>query len=126
MTVSNLVQSESIIDREDLLTRCMGNLPFALRILQSFQDQLSTDLNELETAIAKEELSLAATIAHRVKGASSNVSAGRLCRLATLIGEYAADNRIDLLQLCASTIRDEQQRFLEAVQELHSTSDSAS
>ncbi len=70
----NLISPDCAIDHKDLLTRCMGNAQFAARILEAFQRQLSGDLEALDAAILAGDAAEVAVIAHRVKGASSNVS----------------------------------------------------
>lgn len=117
MTLSNLNPPECVIDHKDLLTRCMGNKQFAARILDAFQRQLNADLEELEAAIRAENPAQVAVIAHRVKGASSNVSAHRLNWLATSIGEWAKNREIEHLQSCHHSIREAQQDFVESAEQ---------
>jgi HPt (histidine-containing phosphotransfer) domain-containing protein len=112
--LSSVIESDCIIDQKDLLTRCMGNKPFAARILDAFLRQLNADLDELEAAIQNENAAQVAIISHRVKGASSNVSARRLNFLATSIGEMAKNNELDRLHESCLAIRDEQQQFMES------------
>jgi HPt (histidine-containing phosphotransfer) domain-containing protein len=92
----------------------MGNKPFAARILNAFQKQLNADLDELEAAIHNEDTAQVAIISHRVKGASSNVSARRLNFLATSIGELAKNHELERLHESCLAIRDEQQQFMES------------
>ena len=117
MASSNLNPSDCVIDHKDLLTRCMGNQQFAARILDAFQRQLAADLEELEAAIRAEDPNQVAVIAHRVKGASSNVSARQLNRLATSIGEWAKNRQLDNLQSCPQKIREAQRDFVESAEE---------
>jgi HPt (histidine-containing phosphotransfer) domain-containing protein len=117
MTLGNLDSADCIIDHSDLLTRCMGNQQFAARILDAFQRQLDADLDELEAAIRAGDSHLVAVIAHRVKGASSNVSARQLNRLATSIGEWAKNRQIENLQSCRQQIREAQQDFIESAEQ---------
>ena len=106
-------QTAEVLDVEDLLRRCMGNRPFAIRIVQAFLAQLEADLSELDTAIAEENAALIAIIAHRVKGASSNVSARRLCQAAAAIGDLAAAIDMDQIGSYRETLREEQDKFVE-------------
>jgi HPt (histidine-containing phosphotransfer) domain-containing protein len=114
MIVSRLNPVDCVIDHPDLLTRCMGNKAFASRILEAFQKQLSADLDELDAAIRAEDSSLVAVIAHRVKGASANVSARQLTRIAGSLGEWAKHGDLEQLQACSQTIREAQQDFMES------------
>lgn len=114
MMLSHAIESECVMDQKDLLTRCMGNKPFAARILDAFLKQLNSDLDELEAAIHNEDATQVAIISHRVKGASSNVSARRLNFLAASIAELAKNNEMGKLQESCLAIRDEQQQFIES------------
>jgi HPt (histidine-containing phosphotransfer) domain-containing protein len=114
MLMSTAIESDCVMDQKDLLTRCMGNKPFAARILDAFLRQLNADLDELEAAIQSEDAAQVAIISHRVKGASSNVSARRLNSLATSIGEFAKSHDLDRLHECCLAIRDAQQQFLDS------------
>jgi HPt (histidine-containing phosphotransfer) domain-containing protein len=104
-----------VLDVEDLLRRCMGNRQFASRIVRAFLAQLEADLSELDTAIAEENAALIAIIAHRVKGASSNVSARRLSQAAAAIGDLATAMPIDMDQVGTyrERLREEQEKFIE-------------
>ncbi len=117
MTVSNLNQPDIVIDHDDLLTRCMGNRQFAARILDAFERQLHADLDELDAAIQAENPAQVAIIAHRVKGASSSVSARQLNKLATTIGEWAKNCEIEQLHSCRPSIREAQQEFIESARQ---------
>lgn len=117
MAWSNLNDSDYVIDHKDLLTRCMGNSQFAARILDAFQRQLNADLDELDAAIRAEDPTQVAVIAHRVKGASSNVSAHQLNKLATSIGEWAKNRQIEHLQSSRQSIREAQQDFIQSAEE---------
>jgi HPt (histidine-containing phosphotransfer) domain-containing protein len=114
MTFPQAVLSDCVIDQKDLLTRCMGNKPFAARILDAFLRQLNADLDELESAIRNEDSAQVAIISHRVKGASSNVSARRLCSLASALGEMAKNKDLNGLHDNCLAIREEQQQFMES------------
>ena len=114
MFSSSVIESDCVIDQKDLLTRCMGNKPFAARILNAFLKQLSADLEELETAIQNDDVSQVAIISHRIKGASSNVSARRLNSLASSIGDLAKNNDLGPIRESCLAIREEQQQFMES------------
>lgn len=88
--MNTLAQFEStcVIDHEELLKRCMGNQPFAAKILFAFQNQLTIDLNELDEAIDSADYGRITAIAHRIKGSSSNVSARRLYEVAGSLEDF--------------------------------------
>ena len=65
-------------DLEDLFRRCLGNLDLVERVLQAFENHFEKDLDELEAALKSASLTAVGQIAHRMKGASSNVAATAL------------------------------------------------
>ena len=64
-----------VVNGEELLERCMGNLDFAERILQAFQESFPEELAELEKALELEDFEELALVAHRIRGSSGNVAA---------------------------------------------------
>lgn len=118
MKLVDPIQAGEVLDIKDLLRRCMGNRHFAQRIVQTFLEQLTADLNELDAAIAEANPNLAAVIAHRIKGASSNVSAGRLSEAASAIGELAKTFDMVQIGLQAEALRDELERFIETSRQI--------
>lgn len=69
------------IDLMALLGRCLGNFKMVERVLTTFHNTGSLDLNQLEGAIDAADFPAVVEIAHRFKGAASNVSATRLREL---------------------------------------------
>ena len=67
------------IDMDSLTKRCLGRVDLAYRVLKKFHSSVGNDLALLEQAIAAQNLSEVARVAHRVRGASLTVSA---CNLA--------------------------------------------
>lgn len=75
MTCMKTDELSDVIDVDDLMTRCLGNLTFAERILNVFQDRCDADLADLEQAIEAHDLEQIGRIAHRLKGACANAAA---------------------------------------------------
>jgi HPt (histidine-containing phosphotransfer) domain-containing protein len=80
---------EVVFDLDALKSRCLGNLALVERVLASFATQLDADLGRLEMALAASDAAAFASVAHRIKGMSANVSARRLWEDASLAEERA-------------------------------------
>lgn len=94
----NPISQESIsgiINVDELLARCLGNVDIAERILAKFQISVGLDLEELERGLDQQDAGAIAQVAHRIKGASANISAPALYELAAEIEQLgrAADFR---------------------------------
>lgn len=85
------------IDVQELIDRCMGNLELAQRVFAKLQAQFKQDLIALESALAEKDGKLMANIAHRLKGAASNVAAHDLYRCVAAIEESARDGMLESL-----------------------------
>ena len=81
--------TENAIQFDELVKRCLGNLSFAQRVISKFTSRLEDDIDELKEAMQKESLPDVARLAHRLKGASANVAAEGLRRLAEEIEHQA-------------------------------------
>ncbi len=92
MTIVSSTPSCEILDRDELLARCLGNLEFAMRVLDQFRSRLAQDLSDLDQALQDRNWDLLARLAHRINGASASVSAGQL-RLQAAALEHAARAR---------------------------------
>ena len=75
-------QSGQALDVEDLLARCLGNIEFAERVLAKYQERCGLDLAEMAEAMAAGDTDKVGNLAHRLKGASANVSATGMKTLA--------------------------------------------
>lgn len=84
----------TVINYEQLVQRCMGNLELAERVLGRFNDRLATDLDELHNSLLAEAHEDTRRIAHRVKGSCANVGADSLCVLVTDLEQLAASREI--------------------------------
>jgi len=92
-------QAAVAIDLDQLLVRCLGNLEFAERILQIFQERFDKDLAELDRMLAGGDAAGMTRLAHRLKGASANAAAPAL--LQTRVAEIerlARQERLDAVR----------------------------
>jgi two-component system, sensor histidine kinase and response regulator len=70
------------LDCDSLAERFMGDWEFVEVILGKFQQQVGTDLEQLEQSLIECNAERTALVAHRIKGAAANVSAVEVSRLA--------------------------------------------
>lgn len=78
---SHSTDGRSTVDFMSLLGRCLGNFKIVERAIATFRDAGWADLNQLQTALEREDFEAIVEIAHRFKGAASNVSAVGLSKL---------------------------------------------
>lgn len=86
-----------VIDRQELLQRCMGNPEFAERCLTRFLQRLQADVEQLQQSVrlgATDEIS---RIAHLIKGSAATVAASSLSdaagRLEVVARQFAGDEQ---------------------------------
>ncbi len=109
---------QGIINVDDLLARCLGNVDIAERILTKFQDRIGLDLEELERGVNQQNAGAIAQVAHRIKGASANVSAPLLYELASEIEQLGRAERISEIPPGIEQLRNEWVRFVHGVSTL--------
>jgi HPt (histidine-containing phosphotransfer) domain-containing protein len=112
----------AVFDREDLLARCLGKLEFAERVLAKFTSRFDLDLDQLEQALRSEDPETIAHVAHRLKGASANVGAGRLREKAAEIEESARRGCLVEIPKRMEELRCEWHRFAESARSLECAS----
>lgn len=76
-----------MLDVDDLMQRCMGNLDFACKVLSIMSERCEEDIRALEQAVAEHDYDRVSRVSHRLKGAFANASAVEMSRLA---GELCA------------------------------------
>ncbi len=111
---SHLADREpSVFDREDLLARCLGKIELAERVLEKFESRFDLDFCELQQALELEDSETIARVAHRLKGASANVAAGRLRAKAARIEELARHDGLKEIPERLEGLRNEWHCFAE-------------
>jgi len=108
-------QAPSVLHHEELLARCMGNVEFAERVLDRFQQSFGADLAELEKGLDSENAEQVSSVAHRLKGASANVSAPGLCQWASEIEQLGRAARLSEIPTHLERLRCEWSRFVGVV-----------
>ncbi len=101
----------AVVDYSDLVARCMGNLEFAEKILGKFEERLEEDLGLLENEVNQHDAAGIARVAHRLKGASANVSASRLCDVLSRLEQLGRTEQLQQVPACMDELRSEWNRF---------------
>jgi HPt (histidine-containing phosphotransfer) domain-containing protein len=76
-----------------LLGRCLGNFKIVERVIATFQETGRSDLDQLQMAVEQTDYAAVVEIAHRFKGAASNVSAVGLSK--ALLRAEVAGREVD-------------------------------
>lgn len=105
------VASNDVLNLNELVDRCLGNLDFAQRLLKKFEGLLDSDVESITHAAGAKDLEHVAQIAHRIKGASANVAAPALLKVATEIESAAKDADFDTLWSRLPVLAAERDRF---------------
>jgi len=101
----------AIVNYSDLVARCMGNLAFAEKILGAFEQRLDEDLVLLENEFNQHDAAGIARVAHRLKGASANVSANGLCDIFARLERLGCTEQLRQVPACLDELRSEWSRF---------------
>lgn len=104
-----------VLDTEDLLARCLGNMEFACKILGKFCQRCDEDLVALEQAVSDDDAESVARLAHRLKGASANASARTLQKHASEIERAARGKLLTEVPASMESLKRARTRFSEAV-----------
>ena len=118
MNVDMKGQMKDVLDVDDLLGRCLGNIEFAQRILGKFQERCDEDLAALEQAVCDGDGESIAHLAHRLKGASANASALGLQKHASEIEHAVRHESIEDVPASLENLKHEWTRFGDAVSQL--------
>lgn len=108
------IPAEASLNWEALSNRCLGRIDLIERALVRFNDSLSSDLINLEQAAGASDSEAILRIAHRIKGASLTVSAGRLSTCAIDL-ENKAGSSAEELDACIEGIREECSRLSDLI-----------
>jgi two-component system, sensor histidine kinase and response regulator len=92
----------------ELVRRCMGRIELAERLLASFDSRVPAELAEIERCLEAGDAASATRLAHQLKGASANVSAGGLHSATSQMEESA---RSGDLEDAASRLNDVRQAW---------------
>ena len=99
------------VDYDELLARCMDNQDLAQRILTRFEQTFGDDLDSFCNAVEAQDADQMAYLAHRIKGASANVSATRLLGVLTELDYLVRSSRPNDLTVLIKQLQNEWTRF---------------
>ncbi len=102
-----------VLEFDDLVERCMGNLDFVEKVLEKFEEGFPQQVEELESLLETRDADQLAAVAHRMKGNSANVSATGLYRVATEIEGLCRANRIGEIPARVDRLRREWDRYVD-------------
>lgn len=74
-----------VINTDDLMSRCFGNIDFIIRILSILKERCDEEMIDLQQAAEELDVERVYAIAHRLKGALANAAASELSSLADQI-----------------------------------------
>lgn len=111
MSTANAVIPTETANMEDLFKRCLGNLALVERVLQAFESHFEEDLEELEAALDSRSFERVSQIAHRMKGAASNVAATSLTQELATIEAAAREESVPDALTCMQRLREEWSQF---------------
>jgi HPt (histidine-containing phosphotransfer) domain-containing protein len=102
-----------VMNMEELINRCMGNIDLVQRVLEKFGQRLPEDLEELERALEAGNTEEVARVAHRLKGSSASVSAEGIASAASRIEEAGRAGRSAEIPMALDRLRSEWKRYLD-------------
>lgn len=111
----------SVLDIDDLVARCLGNLEFVDRVLAMFHQRCDEDLAELERAAEAGDTDTVVRLAHRLKGACANASAVTLRGRAEEVECAARRGSLNEARERLGDLQDEWSRFVSAVSMLETS-----
>ena len=100
------------IDTDSLLTRCMGNMTFALSLLSELEANGMVYVETIAQHVAAKECAAAADAAHSLKGAAGIIGAEPLRLLAAQIESEGHSNAMESITLLVEDLRQEMEKCL--------------
>lgn len=91
------LQSIPVINYDELVSRMMGSVPMAVRMLERFLNSANSDCDLLESTVRMGDRRAVASLAHRHRGAAQTMAAPRVAKLACEIEQSAAVESISNL-----------------------------
>jgi CheY-like chemotaxis protein len=94
-----------VINFDELLERCVGNLEVARRVMQRFIASGSTQVARLESALSHGDMPAVAASAHLLRGMAANLSAAPLATVCGELEESALRGEREVLAICLSRLK---------------------
>jgi len=120
--VPGLVQQDAQfpVDYHVLMSRCMGNVAFALELLDELEINCPNQVDSVKTFVASDNCDGAADVAHSLKGAASIIGAEPLRRIAADVELAGRANDLARLVELAEDLKKEMDRCVNFVPKLRS------
>ena len=107
-----------VLNYPDLLQRCMGRAELAARLAGKLAEQAGEDAREISQAIQQQNAGAVAAAAHRLKGASANVSAENLRLLAAELESLGRNNNLPAAAVLLPQLQSELARLKIAFEQM--------
>ncbi len=108
-------RSTQVLNMQQLLDRCMGNLELAERCLVRFEQKLQADVDSVQQCVDSDDRAELVQVAHRVKGSAATVAAEGLAETAAALEAYARSGDAADPSGLMSDFLGEVQRFFDGV-----------
>lgn len=105
------LDTDPILDLEELTRRCAGKLDLVERVLARFCSRFEADFTELEQAAVADDLGTVARVAHRIGGASASAAAHSIRRVVGEAEDFARRGKADDVFQSVERLREEWSRF---------------
>jgi two-component system sensor histidine kinase/response regulator len=103
--------AETIFDRDDLLSRLMGNRSLAHRVVSRFLADMPQQLLALSEAISSADAANARMAAHSIKGAAANVGGAQLRKAAQTMEALGEAGKLAEVRELLPELADQWERF---------------
>jgi len=117
MSQTKAERLSSVVDYDQLVSRCLNKLDFAERMLTLFQSHCGEELAVLERALAEDNLESVRLIAHRLGGAAANAAAFGLQSCAGHLRLAASSGSREQTEKSLVELQQEWRRFNAAIAE---------
>ena len=103
------------IDRDRLLEQCLGNVDFALMMLDEFAKTSPSRLEGFDTALAEHNHATIASKAHALKGTAGVLAANTLMETCSNLESFAKDEDWNLTRDLVQQLHHEMQRAIDFI-----------
>lgn len=109
---------EPVLDTQQLLERCLGNLNIAQRAVGRFQAEFPGKLTQLSELVGEGDLEGVRALAHQLKGTTANLSAESLKSCFAELEELCRDGLMEDVRSTVAELEGIWEQFVSAAQEL--------
>jgi HPt (histidine-containing phosphotransfer) domain-containing protein len=111
----NAERLSSVVNYEELVTRCLNKLDFAERMLTLFQNHCGDEMVALERALETSNLESVRLTAHRLAGAAANAAVFGVQGCASDLRLAASSGSLEQTSQSYAELQGEWRRFNEAM-----------